>query len=130
MSIKLANKFLENNKYNEKILRKIDRKSEQYELVPKIKNRRISSIFRSKERKVSQLTIDCITTMIIYFCSFIFVSKWEYFLNFFEPKHSNMINKYDRVGSLTQIVWFIKNSIKSHLWIYRWKGLLLAYLSL
>lgn len=80
MSIKLANKFLEKNKVNERILAKIDEYEEQeenenYELVPKIKNRRISSIFRIKERQVSQLTLDCVTTMVIYFAAFILVIK-------------------------------------------------------
>ena len=73
MSIKLANKFLEKNKINERILARIDEEQqqqeedEQYELVPKIKNRRISSIFRFKERRVSQVTLNCVTTMVICF---------------------------------------------------------------
>ena len=83
MSVKLANKFLEKNRINERILARIDEYEEQdddvhhnqqYELMPKIKNRRISSIFRFKERQVSQFSLDCVTTIVILFGIFVLVN--------------------------------------------------------
>ena len=85
MSVKLANKFLEKNRINERILARIDEYDErdsdghelqqQFEMTPKIKYRRISSIFRVKERQVSQFTLDCVTTIVIFFGIFILVSR-------------------------------------------------------
>jgi hypothetical protein len=68
------------NVNNKNILEKI-RRSEDFEMIPKNRRTKISFSNSEKKSKIRNLKLKYMTTFILYFCSFIFVS-----MNFFYSK--------------------------------------------